>query len=172
MRYPIIIVLLLAGCVDGFGDPKLRGPFDIQAYIDETCTGEGDDIWYIDARFTGAEMRVIAHAVDTSVDTLGAEMQICGVVEDGGMPGTRAFVPEFGREGALVGHWTRGERIRLWVQKFGSEGHMRKTTLHEIGHELRGNGAHLDGGDDIMAQGWYGVTEYSAADVAFIQGAE
>lgn len=165
MRYLIIICLVFVGCVDGLGDPDLR-TFDVNEYIAIECSGNGDP-WFVSHEFSGREMREIADAIDHMNDAVGSHIELCGVLYTEPRPESRVILRPADVDGYGNYNKNTGD-IELFPDWCHSWDHFRKVALHEFGHAIRNDYVHSDNHADIMAQGWYGVTELSTADVLFI----
>jgi hypothetical protein len=90
----------------------------------------------------------------------------CWYLDDYQDPGIRVFQRDYTSSGDTTGYcqYSAGGDIILNTQNIRNERHFRKVILHEIGHYLGFRG-HLDDPDNIMAQGWSGVSEYTQADI-------
>ena len=162
MRTVIILTVLLSIACEAMP------PASIPTRIRESCVGDAERVLYLDSAFQDAELQLILDAVDDANQDLGSDVQVCGIVDDS-VP--EVFLIERGepssnRNTTGVYYW---DRIVLYPEHTRGPDHLRKVFLHELGHMFGAD--HSTDHNDVMCQGWYGVSDYSRHDIEMINAA-
>lgn len=163
MRIAIIAIILI-GCADWV---------EMSDYIEDTCDMDTNEryIFYLSNDFAEHHQQIIAESFDDVREIFGIDLQICGYVDGVGPDDLHVIARMYDND--LVGRertigLTDGHKIYLWPDRMKGPSHFESTVKHEIGHYLSGCG-HSENKDDIMAQGWWGVTEYTDRDKEMIR---
>lgn len=158
------IFLFSLGCIDEDQDY-----IDIAEYIEYSCTGESDIVFFIDSKFTEDNLDTIIRSVDYANNSLSKKIEICGTMEYDERSDenfVRYAVDE--NRPYRTGYYNGDGVISLYPEgRVRSQTHLQKLFLHELGH-FWGAGHSLDT-NDIMCQGWNFVYEYSLNDTSKIE---
>lgn len=166
MKTLYALLIAMSGCME---------PFDVTEYIESSCVGDSDRVWYISADFDIEDMELICDGIDDVNSVFDSDIQVCGVVDSAEFTELRVFQQELAK--APDGDYTVGRffsqsggDIHLWTNRFRHDDHFLHTVKHELGHYLRLDYKHTIGKYNIMSEYWNGTVDFTKRDISFIEG--